>query len=110
MPLSGPARLFPLDENGGAVAPFARMDSSKQISPNPTELIDWLNGEGLLELDWDFPEDGDLFAAGMDSMAVMQIVVAVEDEYGVELGPDDLTKENLASPTTLARLIAAKSA
>lgn len=86
------------------------MDSSKQISPNPTELIDWLNGEGLLELDWDFPEDGDLFAAGMDSMAVMQIVVAVEDEYGVELGPDDLTKENLASPTTLARLIAAKSA
>ncbi len=86
------------------------MDSSKQISPNPTELIDWLNGEGLLELDWDFPEDGDLFAAGMDSMAVMQIVVAVEDEYGVELGPDDLTKENLATPTTLARLIAAKSA
>lgn len=86
------------------------MDSSKQISPNPTELIDWLNGEGLLELDWDFPEDGDLFAAGMDSMAVMQIVVAVEDEYGVELGPDDLTKENLATPITLARLIAAKSA
>lgn len=86
------------------------MDSSKQISPNPTELIDWLNGEGLLELDWDFPEDGDLFAAGMDSMAVMQIVVAVEDEYGVELGPDDLTKENLATPTTLARLIGAKIA
>lgn len=85
------------------------MDSSKQISPNPTELIDWLNGEGLLELDWDFPEDGDLFAAGMDSMAVMQIVVAVEDEYGVELGPDDLTKENLATPISLARLIAAKS-
>ena len=105
MALSGAARgarLFPLDENGGAVAPFARMDSSKQISPNPTELIDWLNGEGLLELDWDFPEDGDLFAAGMDSMAVMQ--------YGVDLGPDDLTKENLATPTTLARLIAAKSA
>lgn len=86
------------------------MDSSKQISPNPTELIDWLNGEGLLELDWDFPEDGDLFAAGMDSMAVMQIVVAVEDEYGVELGPDDLTKENLATPITLARLIGAKIA
>jgi len=85
------------------------MDSSKQISPSPTELIDWLNGEGLLELDWDFPEDGDLFGAGLDSMAVMQIVVAVEDEYGVELGPDDLTKENLATPITLARLIAAKA-
>ena len=85
------------------------MESSKKLSPNPTELIDWLNGEGLLELDWDFPEDGDLFAAGLDSMAVMQLVVAVEDEYGVELVPDDLTRETLATPTTLAKLIAAKS-
>ena len=84
------------------------MDSSKQMSPNPTDLIDWLNGEGLLELDWDFPEDGDLFAAGLDSMAVMQLVVAVEDEYGVELGPDDLTRANLATPITLAKLIASK--
>ena len=85
------------------------MDSSKHLSPSPTDLIDWLNGEGLLELDWDFPENGDLFAAGLDSMAVMQLVVAVEDEYGVELGPDDLTRENLATPKTLAALIAAKS-
>ena len=85
------------------------MESSKNLSPNPTELIDWLNGEGLLDLDWDFPEDGDLFAAGLDSMAVMQLVVAVEDEYGVELTPDDLTRANLATPITLAKLIAEKS-
>lgn len=85
------------------------MESSKNLSPNPTELIDWLNAEGLLDLDWDFPEDGDLFAAGLDSMAVMQLVAAVEDEYGVELGPDELTRENLATPTTLAALITAKT-
>ena len=85
------------------------MESSKNLSPSPTELIDWLNAEGLLELDWDFPEDGDLFAAGLDSMAVMQLVVAVEDEYGVELGPDDLTRKNLATPVTLAALITAKT-
>jgi len=84
------------------------MDSSKHLSPSPTDLIDWLNGEGVLELDWDFPEDGDLVAAGLDSMAVMQLVTAVEDEYGVELTPDDLTRENLATPRTLAALIAAK--
>ena len=102
-------RLFPLDETRDRIAISARMESSKNLSPNPTELIDWLNGEGLLELDWDFPEDGDLFAAGLDSMAVMQLVVAVEDEYGVELGPDDLTRANLATPTTLAALIASKT-
>jgi acyl carrier protein len=83
--------------------------SNKNNSPTPVELIDWLNDEGVLELDWDFPEEGDLFAAGLDSMAVMQLVVAVEDRYGVELGADDLTRANLATPTTLAALIAAKT-
>ncbi|MES2924132.1 MAG: acyl carrier protein [Verrucomicrobiota bacterium] len=85
------------------------MEVSNKNTPTPTELIDWLNDEGVLELDWDFPEDGDLFAAGLDSMAVMQLVVAVEDRFGVELGPEELTKANLATPTTLAALIASKT-
>ena len=100
---------FPLDESGELVAPFLHMEVSKKTSPSPTELIDWLNDEGVLELDWDFPEDGDLFTAGLDSMAVMQLVVAVEDRYAVELGPEDLTRVNLATPITLASLIAAKT-
>ncbi|MEO7099656.1 MAG: phosphopantetheine-binding protein [Luteolibacter sp.] len=85
------------------------MEVSKKTSPTPTELIDWLNDEGVLELDWDFPEDGSLAEAGLDSMAVMQLVVAVEDRWGVELGPEDLTKANLATPTTLAALIVART-
>jgi acyl carrier protein len=85
------------------------MEVSKKTSPTPTELIDWLNDEGVLELDWDFPEDGDLAAAGLDSMAVMQLVVAVEDRWAVELGPEDLTKANLATPITLAALIVART-
>jgi len=83
--------------------------SKKTTSPTPTELIDWLNDEGVLELDWDFPEDGNLAEAGLDSMAVMQLVVAVEDRWGVELGPEDLTKANLATPITLAALIVART-
>ncbi len=86
------------------------MAVSKKNAPTPVELIDWLNDEGVMELDWDFPEDGDLPAAGMDSMAVMQLVVAVEDRFEVELTPDDLTRENLATPATLAALIASKLA
>lgn len=85
------------------------MEVSKKNSPTPTEVIDWLNDEGVLELDWDFPEDGDLFEAGLDSMAVMQLVVAVEDRFAIELGPEDLTKANLATPTTLAALIALRT-
>ena len=85
------------------------MEVSKKNSPTPTEVIDWLNDEGVLELDWDFPEEGDLFEAGLDSMAVMQLVVAVEDRFGIELGPEELTKANLATPTTLAALIALRT-
>jgi len=99
---------FPLDESVAAVAASRRMRVTKTTPPNPTDLIDWLNHEGLLELDWDFPEDGDLAAAGLDSMAVMQLVVAVEDCFGLELGPDDLTRANLATPKALAALLAAK--
>ena len=84
------------------------MEVSKKNTPTPTEIIDWMNDEGVMELDWDFPEDGDLFAAGLDSMAVMQLVVAVEDRFGIELGPEELTKANLATPTTLAALIGSK--
>jgi acyl carrier protein len=90
---------------------FSHMEvTKKNTSPTPVELIDWLNDEGVMELDWDFPEDGDLIAAGMDSMAVMQLVVAVEDRYGIELALEDLTKEHLATPLTLAALIALKTA
>jgi acyl carrier protein len=100
---------FPLGNLGDVIAPFFHMEVSKKISPTPTELIDWLNDEGVLELDWDFPEDGILAEAGLDSMAVMQLVVAVEDRYGIELGPEDLTKANLATPITLAALIVART-
>ena len=84
------------------------MEVSKQNSPTPTEIIDWLNDEGVLELDWDFPEDGNLAEAGLDSMAVVQLVVAVEDRFGIELPPEDLSTANLATPTTLAALIASR--
>lgn len=85
------------------------MEVSKKNSPTPTEIIDWLNDEGVLELDWDFPEDGNLAEAGLDSMAVVQLVVAVEDRFGIELPPEDLTKANLATPRTLAALIALRT-
>lgn len=84
------------------------MDFSKHLSPSPTDLIDWMNGEGILDLDWDFPEDGDLFEAGLDETVIQQLVGAIEDEYGVELTSKDLTSENLATPTSLATLICSK--
>ncbi len=73
------------------------------------EVIDWLNEEGMVELPAGFPSDGDLFAAGLDSMAVMQLVVAAEEKFGVILGPEDITRENLSTPAAMAGLFAEKS-
>lgn len=84
------------------------MEVTNKKSPSPVELIDWLNDEGVLDLDWDFPEDGDLLEAGMDSLAMVRLVTAVEDRFEFELMAEDLTRTNLATPTTLAALIAAR--
>ncbi|MCX8497037.1 MAG: acyl carrier protein [Akkermansiaceae bacterium] len=82
---------------------------SKKNSITPTELIDWLNDEGILELDWDFPEDGDLAAAGLDSQVLAQLVMAVEDRFEIELAAEDLSAADLATPTSLAAFLAARA-
>jgi acyl carrier protein len=82
------------------------MRVAKKKSLSPTELIDWLNDEGVIDLDWDFPEDGDLIEAGLDSAVVLKLVVAIHDQFEIELEPTDLTGKNLATPTSLAAFIA----
>lgn len=76
------------------------------MTDNPTaaELSAWLASEGIVETGEQFPDEGDLFGAGLDSMAVMQLVVAAEEAYGVILAPEDLTREHLQTPQALAAL------
>jgi len=68
-------------------------------------VIGWLRSEGILDLTDGFSASDDLFLAGLDSMAVMQLVVAAEDRFGVVLQAADLSKENLGSADALAVLI-----
>ena len=82
------------------------MRVAKKKSLSPTELIDWLNDEGVIDLDWDFPEDGDLIEAGLDSAVVLKLIIAIHDQFEIELDPADLTGKNLATPTSLAAFIA----
>jgi acyl carrier protein len=77
---------------------------------SPEAVIDWLNEEGMVELGEGFAADGDLFSAGLDSMAIMQMVVAAEEKFGVTLGPADMTRANLSTPRSLATLISSKAA
>ena len=48
-----------------------------------------------------FGADDDLLEAGLDSMAIMRLVLFIEDEFDVVLPDDELTPDNLR---TLNRL------
>ncbi len=42
-----------------------------------------------------FGEDDDLLQAGLDSMAIMRLVLFIENEFGIVLPDDELAPENL---------------
>ena len=49
--------------------------------------------------------DDDLEAAGVDSMALLKILLFIEAEFGFWMPDEDLVEENIASPRALARYI-----
>ncbi len=71
------------------------------------DLIDIIRGEIL-----DSPEaltpQSDLFAAGLDSMGIMQLLLAIEDRFGVAIDPADLSRENFSTAGKIAVLVAEK--
>ena len=48
-------------------------------------------------------DDEDLFAAGMDSLAVIDILLAIEDQFGVELPETMLNRQSFSSIAALER-------
>jgi len=73
-------------------------------------VIKWLRSEEILSLDEGFTATDDLFLAGLDSMAVMQLVVAAEERFGVVLQAADLSKDNLGTAEALAALLTTRLA
>lgn len=49
--------------------------------------------------------DDDLEAAGVDSMALLKVLLFVEAEFGFWMPDEDLVQENLVSPRALANYI-----
>ena len=52
--------------------------------------------------------DSDLFEAGLDSMAIMQLLLHIEDHFQINLEPVDLSRENFRTATKIVALIASK--
>lgn len=67
-----------------------------------------LNEEGILEVPAKAGAEADLFELGLDSMAVMQLIVVIEERWGVALGAADAGREALSTPARLAATINAR--
>jgi acyl carrier protein len=72
-----------------------------------TALLDLIRTE-VLDTAEELTPEGDLFAAGLDSMGIMQLLLAIEDRFGVALDPADLSRANFSSVGKIAALVAAR--
>ena len=72
------------------------------------ELAAYLNRDP--RVDGSIGPDTELVASGrVDSLAILDLVVFVEERFGVSLTADDLTPQNLATVSALASVVAGRS-
>jgi acyl carrier protein len=62
----------------------------------------------ILDTDHALTPQSDLFAAGLDSMGIMQLLLAIEDRFGVAIDPAELSRENFSTAEKIAALVTAK--
>jgi acyl carrier protein len=68
-------------------------------------LIEILSSE-ILETPPGFDEHSNLFDAGLDSLGTMQLLVRIEQRFGIQIPAGKLTKENSSTIQQLSLLIA----
>jgi acyl carrier protein len=68
-----------------------------------------LVSERLLETQPGFNVDSNLYDSGLDSMAIMQLLILLEEEYGVAVPESELTRQNFSTVRSVARLVRART-
>ena len=79
--------------------------SSEWTRDRLAELIHRILRDELLEVSDDFTPASDLIEAGLDSLAVTQLMLSIEESTGVWVDESLLTPENLASSESLAACV-----
>jgi acyl carrier protein len=74
----------------------------------PTESLRALIDTELFPLDPSVSDSTDLYSEGLDSMALMQLILLLEREFGIVITPDDLGRENFATLTDMATFVLRK--
>jgi acyl carrier protein len=69
---------------------------------SPAQVIQLLQDHALLIADEALEPESDLFAQGMDSVALMQLLLLVEAELQVSVPPSAITRQRFATPAAIA--------
>ena len=78
-------------------------------TPMDEDVLDLIRSE-ILDGGEALTPQSDLFAAGLDSMGIMQLLLAIEDRFGVSIDPAELSRANFSNAGKIAALIAEKQA
>jgi acyl carrier protein len=80
------------------------MSDHPDIRIRTTFLLEILSKE-ILENRKDLDERTDLFEAGMDSLGTMQLLVRIEQRFGLQLPAAGLTRENASTVAGWVKLM-----
>jgi acyl carrier protein len=67
-----------------------------------------LIAERVLEVAPEFGVESDLFAAGLDSMAIMQLILALEEAFGQSIPIESVSRANFSSVRAVAAFVTAR--
>jgi acyl carrier protein len=78
--------------------------SESTKAPTPLETVIVIVSR-TLQTPGTIAADSDLFALGANSVVMMSVVAQLEEAFDVEFDPEDLVKERLSSPRSIAQLL-----
>lgn len=74
----------------------------------PAAIIALLTSEHILEPQEPITPESDLFSLGLDSMAMMQLLLLIEERFRLSVSPAEMTRQRFASPSALAAFLEEK--
>lgn len=75
----------------------------------PEQILHLLEENAIVEDVSSLSPESDLFVAGLDSMAMMQLLLHLEQAFGVALQPGEITRERFQSAAALAAYLSNRS-
>lgn len=79
-----------------------------EVPISPAAVIELLTSEHILEPQEPLAPDTDLFSMGLDSMAMMQLLLLIEERFQLTINPAEMTRERFATASALAGFLGEK--